>query len=249
MYKHTMMGDTIVNDLCSNSIDEAHSSKVEDHAPLPTGTSSPRSPLEFDKHDGNRGGWIQKSVSFAVPAPESLPVAADNHLATVGSSLPVVTSETAPSRSSGKKVSFAQSVTVREVQHINDFSKEEIEELWMTATDYEWIKSMVKMTVMRMMNGLVISDDDPVFCTRGLEYRTKAGAKIRSRNKLRARSAVLNEQDMQREEGFDDPRFIAMVSMDESVKCREAALSRGAHDEASIQSYLSDVKMWSTQLQ
>merc|ERR1712014_397627 len=100
---------------------------------------------------------------------------------------------------------------------------------------------MAKTTVLMMMAGEHIDDEDPDYCTRGLEFRTRKGSKIRSANKLRARSAVLNEQDLQREEGFHDPEFIAMASLDVSFECREQAQKRAEEDAKSISSYVSDV--------
>ena len=93
-----------------------------------------------------------------------------------------------------------------------------------------------------MMRNEIIAEDDEEYCTRGLEFKTKAGARFRSSNKLRTRSAVLNEQDLQRDEGFEDPQYIAMASMEESRGCRDGALARAIYDEQSIQEYLRDVR-------
>ena len=108
------------------------------------------------------------------------------------------------------------------------------------AHNYKIIKNMAKTTIFMMMAGERIDEDNPDFCSRGLEFRTKAGTKKRNLNKLRARSAVLNEQDLQREEGFHDPQFIAMASMDESFDCREEARKRADEDARCIRSYVED---------
>jgi len=108
--------------------------------------------------------------------------------------------------------------------------------------DYQFVKAVVKSTVLMMMSGQRIPEDDPEICTRGLEFRTKAGARYRNRNKISARAAVLNEQDMQVEEGFFDPQYIAMVSEEASQQCREGAFERGLYDERCVQDYQLDVR-------
>lgn len=140
-----------------------------------------------------------------------------------------------------RKIRWSGQVRVQEIRHINNMTESEREAVWMSPQDYKMIKNVAKTTVLMMMAGESISDSDPDFCTRGLEFRTRKGNKIRSANKLRARSAVLNEQDLQREEGFHDPEFIAMASLDVSFECREQAQKRGEQDAHSIRSYVMDV--------
>ena len=92
-----------------------------------------------------------------------------------------------------------------------------------------------------MMNGNAIMENNEEFCTRGLESRTKAGARARSYTKLRTRSAVLNEQDMQREEGFQDPYILATVSMEQTASSCTWAQAIALEDFRSVQDYLADV--------
>ena len=143
-----------------------------------------------------------------------------------------------------KFVRFNHTVHYREIRHIMDYTDEQIEATWLTPQDYAAIKQIVKNTIRMMMRGEAILDDDPNFCTRGLEFRTKNGSKVRARNKVRARSAVLNEQDMQREEGYNEQQMIAMTCMEASLECRQGARARGLYDERMIQAYLhSDVSL------
>jgi hypothetical protein len=140
-----------------------------------------------------------------------------------------------------RKIRWSGQVRVQEIRHLNNMPESEREAVWMSPIDYKLIKNMAKTTVLMMMAGEHIDDEDPDYCTRGLEFRTRKGSKIRSANKLRGRSAVLNEQDLQREEGFHDPEFIAMASLDVSFECREQAQKRAEEDAKSISSYVSDV--------
>lgn len=146
-------------------------------------------------------------------------------------------------QTSKRKIRWAKRVKVKEIRHLNDIQANERDGLWMSLADQQMNKAMVRTTVTMMMRGETIPDDDLDFCTRGLEFRTKAGSKVRSRYKLRVRSAVLNEQDLQREEGFVDPDFIAMASMDESAECREAAFQRAEQDAKRVEKFLEEARL------
>lgn len=141
-----------------------------------------------------------------------------------------------------RKIRWSSQVRVQEIRHINDMPELVIEAVWMSPVEYKTIKNGAKTTVLMMMAGEKFHQDDPDFCSRGLEFRTRKGNKIRAANKLKARSAVLNEQDLQRDEGFHDPEFIAMASLDVSHECREQAQKRGEKDAKAIAEYVSDVR-------
>mmetsp|Transcript_23119 Transcript_23119/g.54661 ORF Transcript_23119/g.54661 Transcript_23119/m.54661 type:complete len:325 (+) Transcript_23119:323-1297(+) len=155
---------------------------------------------------------------------------------------PDATITTYAKNASRRKIRWSGQVRVQEIHHINNMSQAEREAVWMSPIDYKMIKNMAKTTVLMMMAGEYIDDDDPDLCTRGLEFRTRKGNKIRSANKLRAKSAVLNEQDLQRDEGFHDPEFIAMASLDVSHECREQAQKRGVKDAQAILTFVNDVQ-------
>lgn len=142
-----------------------------------------------------------------------------------------------------RKIRWSGQVRVQEIRHINNMPESEIDAVWMSPIEYKAIKNGAKTTVLMMMAGETFHEDDPDFCSRGLEFRTRKGNKIRAANKLKARSAVLNEQDLQRDEGFHDPEFIAMASLDVSFECREQAQKRGGKDAEAIVEYLSDVNV------
>jgi len=142
------------------------------------------------------------------------------------------------------KIRWSGHVRVQEVRHLNNISEHEKEAVWMSAIDYKMIRSMAKSTVIMIMSGEHIGDDDPDYCTRGLECRTRAGSKVRNINKMRNRSAVLNEQDLQLEEGFYDPQLIAMASMDESFDCKEEGEKRAERDTICIRSYIHGGTGW-----
>jgi len=211
----------------SNCIGDSELVKaMEEPIPISAGQSSPCSPIELDELGRQAIMGHKKVVEFA-------PI-----LNSPNNRIAASLVESCKGKVRGPRVSFARSVMHKEVRHINDFTSEEVSKLWMTAPDYQVVRKIVKTTVLKMMRGQIIPEDDEQFCSRGLEYRTKAGSKARSQTKLHARMAVLNEQDIQRDEGFEDPSFIAMVCMEASKASRDAARARGAADELSVRDYL-----------
>eukprot|EP00529_Nitzschia_sp_RCC80_P031598 CAMPEP_0113457352 /NCGR_PEP_ID=MMETSP0014_2-20120614/9366_1 /TAXON_ID=2857 /ORGANISM="Nitzschia sp." /LENGTH=361 /DNA_ID=CAMNT_0000348849 /DNA_START=87 /DNA_END=1172 /DNA_ORIENTATION=- /assembly_acc=CAM_ASM_000159 len=150
-----------------------------------------------------------------------------------------------------KKITFSKKLRIKEIRHLNDYSQEELDAFFMTMEDYQLAKGVVKTTVRMMMtNPDLIQKDDPEFCPRGLEFRTRTGSQTRSKNKMRCRVAVLNEQDIQEEEGFRDPELLQFASMSESKSVREEARQRGVEDEQCIQDYCWDVRQisWSPKI-
>jgi hypothetical protein len=224
---------------------------------------SPRSPMEYE-YNGQEGktdsskaptedvGEIENRVTFLPLPPKESPTERTSTAISMGteSSSTLLDDrsravESAPTElaSPKRKIQWAKRVKVKEIRHLTDIPTSERDGLWMSSSDQQMNRAMVRTTITMMMRAEAISDDDPDFCTRGLEFRTKAGSKTRSRYKLRVRSAVLNEQDLQREEGIVDPDFIAMASMDESSKCREAALQRGEQDAKFVEKYLKVTRL------
>jgi hypothetical protein len=243
----TMMTDCTLNQPIQVIMSTAESLKAQSlPMPLPPHEQvSPRSPLEHDLMLPSKV-MAKKTVAFCpsigklgqTTSPQKIMVGLPQ-LITVGS--PPKTALPLPKKA--RKVVFAKTVQFKEMRHIKDFSQEEKEAVWMGVRDYQIIKAIVKTTVIMMMKGERIMEDDEDFCTRGLEFRTRAGSKIRSRNKLRARSAVLNEQDLQSEENFCDPQYIAMACMEESLEGREGAHIRALYDQRVVQEYLEDIRL------
>ena len=75
--------------------------------------------------------------------------------------------------------------------------------------------------------------DDPDFCPRGLEIRTKSGSARRLHIKEQARTAIMRAQSFQRREGFDDPMYLAELYARYSRSCIQTARTRGIADERS----------------
>jgi hypothetical protein len=143
-----------------------------------------------------------------------------------------------------RKVSFNKLVFIRETLHVNDFSPEEKVNVWYQRSEIEMIKDDIQFTVRLMVQGRLKEDTD-IHCARGLEFRTSTGAKKRQENKLRALTAVLDEQDIQFDLGTVNQIAIADVYQHISKKCQRAAVERGkwdrhqAYDPGDCPSYIS----------
>lgn len=134
-----------------------------------------------------------------------------------------------------RRVSFSETVDFREVTRWKDQTNEDKIAAWWTAQDYVIIKRMFKITVHLMMQGETFSDDENDFCARGLEFKTKSGAKRRYSQKQRVVRAVLRAQEFQRCEGFDDPDFIAELCIQSTKSSAKDARSLARSDQLAVQ--------------
>ena len=138
-------------------------------------------------------------------------------------------SATAAKKRSPVLVSFAPSVIVRNVQHLNDISKEEIEATWYTPDEFKELKRDVHITVKMMSRNERLGIDQ---CIRGLEHKTKDGRARRMMNQIESMSAVLDEQDYQLVNNiyYDDER-IARVYKSYTIHCAASAHFHGLSDQ------------------
>jgi hypothetical protein len=142
------------------------------------------------------------------------------------------------SQSEGRKtIHWNQRVEKKRHHRLQDLTNEEKQDVWYTEDDTKFILAMAKVTVKMMMKGEPCDDVD--YCSRGLEGKTPTGSKQRQKNKLKVRRALLEEQQLQRNEGINDPEYLAQVSMRHSkdicIEARNAAL----RDEDDTREYMS----------
>mmetsp|Transcript_52788 Transcript_52788/g.152205 ORF Transcript_52788/g.152205 Transcript_52788/m.152205 type:complete len:213 (-) Transcript_52788:207-845(-) len=148
-----------------------------------------------------------------------------------------------PSRPSKPKKNVHWNKKVEKKRHyrIQDLMPEEREAVWYNESDSKIILAMAKVTVKMMMKGEPCDDVD--YCSRGLEGKTPTGSKQRQKNKLRVRKAVLEEQEIQREEGVLDDDYLGEVSRVNSKDIVQKAHEVALMDEQDIQDYLESVSL------
>ena len=136
-----------------------------------------------------------------------------------------------------KRVHWNHKVEKKRHVRIQDLPQDEREAVWYTEGDTKIILAMAKVTVKMMMKGEPCDDVD--YCSRGLEGKTPTGSKRRQKNKLRVRKALLEEQEIQRDEGVIDPDYLAQVSIKYSKDVVTEAHHVALRDERGIQEYLN----------
>jgi hypothetical protein len=125
-------------------------------------------------------------------------------------------------KATGKSVSFNERVWAKKTIHCNDFSEEEIQSYWYCDEGFRRIKREVKFEA-NLLENQCIEESSKKYCSRGLEYFTHSGSKVRRINKSRARSLVMEEQELQRDEGSNDPEYIAEVYAFVAADCKADA--------------------------
>jgi hypothetical protein len=87
-------------------------------------------------------------------------------------------------------------------------------------------------TTIQMMNSGTFGSRN--FCSRGLEGRTRLGSRRKLNIKRRARDAVLNEQQRQRDESIQDSEMISEVYKGFTRPCHTQAHRLGIRDYESV---------------
>ena len=129
-----------------------------------------------------------------------------------------------------KSVTFAPSVEVLEVNHLNDLSKEEIECLWITKEEMSEMMGRAQHNVERLKRNLPCARGD---CKRGLENHLDDQQNLRSQTAL---YAVLEAQEIFCCDGFLDSECIAETYCQLTFDCMEEAHEIALRDAQEIYS-------------
>ena len=139
---------------------------------------------------------------------------------------------------SGKRVQFSPHVRVESIPHVSDVSISDRNSIWLTDADRKRIKDENRSIVRMMTLGTIPkvdferADSEEIVCTRGLEIRTRQGARRRAEKRERARKVVLRAQEFQQSDGFFDERYIAEQYKNCTIICQEEAHHRGIADQS-----------------
>lgn len=125
-------------------------------------------------------------------------------------------------------VSFCTSVVVHAGIYLTEYTDEEIDDCWYSQTEYLEFKKDIRRTLSMVERRLEI--DEETVTTRGLEGRTKSGARIRSKNKAKARYAVLDEQHRQRIYSERDEQMMSVLYGESSATSRTTAHLTAVND-------------------
>lgn len=113
------------------------------------------------------------------------------------------------------------------IPHVQEFDEETRTNLWFTNRELDDTIQEATRTIVAMNDGVLFTDDDPDFTTRGLEYMTPTGFNIASSSQ-QAVTMVLAELDRQRKL----PEFTGQINDDllaDSIQAISRHRQRIAH--------------------
>jgi hypothetical protein len=130
-------------------------------------------------------------------------------------------------------IRFKDTVCVREIAPLA-CTTEEKEQLWYSRTELDAIKESNRATAQWMELNGGESRDDELHCTRGLENKTRVGARRRRAIRRAASRVVFEEQAYQQEVGFDDCDAIAKIYYELSMEAHRSARIAALKDESFV---------------
>lgn len=153
---------------------------------------------------------------------------------TMTSSIASVSTDTGDS----KMVTFNEFTTIREIHPLDEMSEKDITDVWYNDDEYAEIKKHVTETIKRLADGDVLLDDDNGWCLRGLEGRTKFGARRRRNNKSKALEAVWTTQVELWKQRIINPALIAAAYKPHSTNAKYPAIAMANKDEMFLKNNL-----------
>jgi len=131
-----------------------------------------------------------------------------------------------------KAVAFNEVVKAKRTIFIADFNAVELGSYWYDSNELTSMKNDVRFQAKLLEQGGLFQTKSHIggarYCYRGLEMFTPAGARYRSETRRKGQELVLVEQNLQREEGSDDPEYIAEIYASAANEARLAAI-KAAH--------------------
>lgn len=140
-----------------------------------------------------------------------------------------------------KSVSFQDTITYREICPLDQISRDEIRSVWYSDDEYAKMKKAVSNTVKKAEKGEAV-DESKGLTMRGLEGRTKFGARRRKNNKAAALDAVWKVQTEFWKKKMDQPLAIAAAYRPHSVHAKYRALESAHTDEIYVNEHVRDKK-------
>jgi hypothetical protein len=144
-------------------------------------------------------------------------------------------SEAPPRR--GKAVCFKESTAFREILPLSELTDEDISTVWYSEEDYAEIKKHVTETIKRAAEGDCVHEVGG-YTMRGLEGRTKFGARRRKNNKAKALEAVWSTQVALWKQKIDDPSIIAAAYKPHSTNAKYPAIAVAHNDERFVKEHI-----------
>jgi hypothetical protein len=120
-------------------------------------------------------------------------------------------------------------VNIRFSLHINDYTNSEVDNCWFAQGDYEEMKRERSYIVDLIERNIKFEEEQ--YCRRGVERRTDEATAARLEERAAAIDAVMDEQDIQTDEGICDPEMVAIVYTERVYRSKMAAYLTAVSDE------------------
>jgi hypothetical protein len=133
------------------------------------------------------------------------------------------------------------------ITHVNDIDDAEFFAIWYGPRDYQTIKKNIFLMLRKMKKGEKIEENDEQ-TVRGIERRTAQGVNLRQKNKLKAMTALLDEQDRQFENGEQNDELLAEAYSNATYHSQEEAYALGLKDQAELQEELDSFRKEQTRM-
>ena len=140
-----------------------------------------------------------------------------------------------------RRITFNSSVRVVTIPHVNNFSEEQVQLLWVSQSEHDQcladcmnlVRRMDERTTHPSFSCSTIASCFPPNDTdfRGLEGLSRSQQCQRRTRRTAAADAILSEQSFQFQEGFDDPELIRQLSVCISAPSMKEARMRAVQDE------------------
>jgi hypothetical protein len=127
------------------------------------------------------------------------------------------------------------------IPHINDINDEEFLAIWYGPSDYKRIKTKIFLILRKIKKGKQIEENDKQ-SVRGLECRTVHGTNLRQQKKLKAITAVMDEQDRQFDDDEQNDNLLAEAYRNATSHCQDEAYALGLKDQAELQEELDTMR-------
>ena len=114
-----------------------------------------------------------------------------------------------------RRVTFSKVGSAMRVRHINDYRPSEKRSCWYTPEESRRMKDDVMSNIAALRkvynDGNKTRESQDGIVRRGIECRMRESVEVRQEHKEQVTKAVLTEQQMQWDEGSNDPDYIAMM--------------------------------------
>ena len=124
-----------------------------------------------------------------------------------------------------KGVGFHSRDSIEEVKRISRYSNydiKEIEAYWGDGNDHKLRKQELRTAVQEWKQGRRMSDN-LTFTTRGIMDKIGAGKQVKKANREKARMAVMDEQELQDQEGIIDDDLLAEIYTATTISSKKKA--------------------------